>query len=45
MKVNPWEMMTSSWIASVMEWVLRSSFEEVCFPAWLGELKAYFESC
>lgn len=43
--VNTWEMMASSWTASVMGWFLRGKFEEVCFPAWLGGLKGYVEGC
>lgn len=42
--VNTWEMMASSWTASVMGWLLRGRFEEVCFPAWLSGLKGYAES-
>lgn len=42
--VNTWEMMASSWTASIMGWFLRDKFEEVCFPAWLGGLKGYVES-
>lgn len=43
--VNTWEIMASSWAASVMGWYLRGTFQEVCFPAWLGGLKEYAKSC
>lgn len=43
--VNTWELMASSWSASVMGWFFRRKFEDVCFPAWLGTLKEYVESC
>ncbi|PCH02344.1 Hypothetical protein PENO1_035230 [Penicillium occitanis (nom. inval.)] len=43
--VNTWEMMASSLTASIMRWFLGGKFEEVGFPAWLGGLKEYVESC
>ncbi|EEA20165.1 hypothetical protein TMatcc_000140 [Talaromyces marneffei ATCC 18224] len=42
--VTTWEIMASSWAASIMGWFLRNTFEDVNFPAWLGGLKEYAES-
>lgn len=43
--VNTWEIMASSWVSSFVGWYLRGTFEEVYFPAWLGGLREYAESC
>lgn len=43
--VSMWELMASSWVSSFMRWYLGGTFEELYFPAWLGALKEYTESC